>query len=160
MFLYAKKARPKAVYLTLFSINDIIFETYIKHYRRICDVIFIGIFGIDRKSKVILSGQNFVCPSCDAFGRYDVIKSYSYFYVFFIPLWRWDKEYSIKTYCCSQLCSLDYGIGLRIEKGEHVKIQAQHIRCRSHSAESRFCPRCSLEIEKDFYYCPYCGGKL
>ena len=121
---------------------------------------FIGIFGIDQKNKVIYTYRNTVCPSCSSFGSYDVILSYRYFHFFFIPLYKWGRSYFIKTHCCNKLCALDYDIGFRIEKGEQVEINTEHIHCHNQYANKNFCSNCSSEVDPTFQYCPYCGNKI
>lgn len=121
---------------------------------------FIGIFGIDNKSKIISTSQNIICPSCGAYGRYDVIKSYHYFHAFFIPLFKWNKRYFIQTHCCSRLCSLDKDLGLRIENGERVEIEDKHVHCNGPHANGSFCPRCAAQVDPAFKYCPHCGSRI
>ncbi|NLK39820.1 MAG: zinc ribbon domain-containing protein [Clostridiales bacterium] len=118
---------------------------------------FIGIFGIEQKSKIIATRQD-PCPICGGYGQYDVIKSYNYFHIFFLPLWRWNIRYYIETGCCKRLCSLDNNIGGRIEKGEAVEIHQSDLHCSENSFQST-CPRCSSQLDPDFLFCPYCGNR-
>jgi RNA polymerase subunit RPABC4/transcription elongation factor Spt4 len=126
---------------------------------------FIGIFGISEKSKIIFTEQNIICPACNAYGRYDVIMSYSYFHAFFIPLFKWNKRYFLQTRCCNKLCNLDYDIGLKIQNGERVEIKEEHIHCndfhagRAHYTGYKFCSHCSSQVDAAFQYCPHCGNK-
>jgi len=121
---------------------------------------FIGIFGIEQKNKVISTRHNIICPSCSAYGRYDVIMCYSYFHVFFIPLFKWNKQYFIQTHCCNKLCNLDYDIGRRIENGEQAEINSAHIHCHEFYSGRKYCPYCFSQLDTNFQYCPYCGKKL
>ncbi|WP_406792823.1 zinc ribbon domain-containing protein [Candidatus Clostridium eludens] len=121
---------------------------------------FIGIFGIENKTKNILVNQNNICPLCSAYGRYDILKSYDYFHIFFIPLWKWNRRYFIKTHCCMKLCTLDNNIGVQIENGEMIEIKKEYTHCDSHNNSYNFCPHCSSQIDSTFYYCPYCGNRI
>lgn len=118
---------------------------------------FIGIFGIENKSKNILTNRNNICPLCNAYGSYDILKSYNYFHIFFIPLWKWTTRYFIRTHCCMKFCTLDNNIGLRIENGEMVEIKKEHIHCDNNCT---LCPYCSSQIEPGFHYCPHCGKRI
>lgn len=121
---------------------------------------FIGIFGIENKSKTISTSQNIVCPVCGAYGRYDVIKAYNFFHIFFIPLFQWNKQYFIQTRCCNKLCNLDTNIGLKIENGEAAEIKSEHIHCNKHYTNGNFCPHCSSQVDPSFKYCPHCGNRI
>jgi RNA polymerase subunit RPABC4/transcription elongation factor Spt4 len=120
---------------------------------------FISIFGIEQRDKIIAERQNIICPICNAYGRYNVIKSYNYFHAFFIPLWRWNVRYYIQSYCCKKQCALDKDIGQKIDKGEPVEIYSENIRCGEHNGLN-ICPHCSSHVAPDFQYCPYCGNKI
>jgi len=121
---------------------------------------FIGIFGVEQKSKLISTNQNIVCPACGAYGRYDIIKTYNYFHVFFLPLFKWNNRYFIHTYCCNKICHLDYEIGSKIENGEQIDIKAEHVHCNSFYNNYKFCPHCSVQVDPTFQYCPYCGSRI
>ena len=120
---------------------------------------FIGIFGVQNKTGQIASEAAVICPVCGRYGRYDILRSYYYFHVFFIPLWRWNKRYYIKTHCCSRVCELDQDIGSKIEAGRAVIIEREHIHCADRAAAPS-CPNCSARLDPGFVYCPYCGSSL
>lgn len=121
---------------------------------------FIGIFGIENKNKIISTKQNVICPVCNAFGRYDILKSYTFFHVFFIPLGQWNKRYYIQTHCCKRLCSLDKDVGQKIENGEPVEITQETIHCNDSIKNGHYCPRCSSQLDSSFRYCPNCGNRV
>jgi hypothetical protein len=72
---------------------------------------FIGIFGIQDKDKYIGTCSNIECPSCGRLARYEIHKSYRYFHIFFIPIFRWNFRYFVKTSCCGRLYQLDPFVG-------------------------------------------------
>ena len=90
---------------------------------------FIGIFGINTKEEEIKTENSIICPICEAYGRYEIIKRYTYFHFFFIPLWRWNRQYFIKTRCCNRICKLDTEIGIRLERGESISIGKEDLQC-------------------------------
>ncbi|MFY9494727.1 MAG: zinc ribbon domain-containing protein [Limnochordia bacterium] len=80
-------------------------------------VFFVGIFGVQFKAKSLIVEQGVICPCCGAYDRYEVLKTFNYFHIFFIPVWRWNKHYYIRTRCCSQTSELRQDVGERIERG-------------------------------------------
>lgn len=117
---------------------------------------FIGIFGIEQKEKLILTKQNIICPICNALGRFDVVKVYSFFHFFFIPLFRWNVKYYIKTHC-GRICELKKEIGLKIENGEDTVIKKEDI---IRGEQIFVCPNCQAQVNPSFRYCPHCGKEI
>ena len=120
---------------------------------------FIGIFGVQNKSKTIETKPNVICSLCGAYGRYEVIKTYNYFHIFFIPVWKWNVRYFIKTRCCEKVYEIEKDMGVRIERGESVVIGREHI----HYGEQEvidLCPNCSAQLDPAFIYCPHCGTRI
>lgn len=120
---------------------------------------FIGIFGVQSKSQPIRTEQSIICPVCGAYSRYDVIQSYTYFHIFFLPVWKWNYRYFIKTRCCQRLCELDQVVGTRIARGEAVEIKSGDLNCEG-SAQPRVCLNCSRQVDPKYNYCPNCGNRM
>ncbi|HBG09498.1 MAG: zinc ribbon domain-containing protein [Limnochordia bacterium] len=118
---------------------------------------FIGIFGIQDKEEIIKTEQGVTCPVCGAYDRYEVIRAYTYFHIFFIPVWKWNRRYFIRTRCCQRVCGLDEELGQRIEEGQAVSISTEHLDCRQPAG--RFCSSCGAQLHSAFNYCPYCGKR-
>lgn len=116
---------------------------------------FIGIFGVQSKAKTIKTDAGAVCPICEAYDRYDVVKVFDYFHIFFITVWKWNNRYFIQTRCCQRRCSLDSDIGARIAAGEELEIKKEHIDCAG--ATAVLCPNCGQALHPSYQYCPYCG---
>ena len=76
------------------------------------------IMGINNGRKVLDFSQLITCPCCRRSGRMEVIKTYTYFMLFFIPLFRWNKRYFVNMSCCGAVCEIDKELGRAIEKGE------------------------------------------
>ena len=49
---------------------------------------FIGVFGIDNKEKEIKILNNFCCKNCNESSETKLIKTYSFFHFFFLPLFK------------------------------------------------------------------------
>lgn len=115
---------------------------------------FIGIFGIRNKTKTIAVRQGEICPVCQALDQLKVVKKYEYFHFFFIPLWRWNVRYLIRTRCCVQTRGLPLQLGEKIERGEEVdwgKFKP--------TAPIKRCPQCFGPLKDEYKYCPHCGEK-
>lgn len=121
---------------------------------------FIGIFGIDNVQKQIGTYNNSICPSCEAYSNFEIFKSYSYFHIFFIPTFRWNVKYYIKTTCCDNIFELDKIIGQQFEKGETPQINSDNLRPINDHPHYKICSGCHLKTEGNYLYCPYCGKKF
>lgn len=119
---------------------------------------FIGIFGVQTKDETIKTVSGVTCPVCGAYDRYEVLRTYTYVHVFFIPVWKWNKRYFLRTRCCQRACALAEEVGRRIEQGQDVTITSADLRC-AEPAE-RFCSHCGVQLHRSYSYCPYCGQRL
>jgi hypothetical protein len=119
---------------------------------------FIGIFGVQDKEETIRTEQAVTCPLCGAYDRYEVLRVYNYFHIFFIPVWKWNKRYFLRTRCCRRICALREEVGQRIEQGQAVTITSADIKCSEPVGNS--CPSCGAQLHSSFSYCPYCGSRL
>lgn len=111
--------------------------------------------------------QTEICGVCGRYGRYQVFMTYMVLSLFFIPCFKWNKQYYVQTSCCGTLYELDSEIGKRIARGEDVEILPEHL-CRVEdgsnggygSATYKRCMNCGFETTEDFEYCPKCGRRL
>lgn len=117
------------------------------------------IFGISQKEKELDFSQARVCESCGSYGRLEAFMTYSYFSLFFIPLFKWNKKYFIRSTCCNSLYSIDKELGQEIERGRKTSINESDLHPINVN-HSRLCPNCNYPLERDFEYCPSCGKKL
>lgn len=128
------------------------------------------VFGINSGSKPIEYVKSILCNRCGKYGRYEVTMTYMCFSLFFIPIFKWNKQYYVKTTCCGTLYTLDPAIGKRIQKGENIEFSEEDltlIRAGFHNGwsysnaeKSLHCSNCGFETTEDFIYCPKCGGRL
>lgn len=121
-------------------------------------MLFIGIFGIQTKNQKIKTEQGMICPVCGAYDRFDIVKTFNYFHIFFVPVWKWNKRFFIQTRCCQQICILDQEIGTRIEAGESIRVSEEHVQCNR--PRGRVCPNCQERLDSSYNYCPHCGTGL
>ncbi len=121
---------------------------------------FIAFFGIQDENKHIGTYNNTVCPSCGRLDRYVIHKSYRYFHIFFIPTFRWNVKYIVKTTCCGIIYELDPTVGKEFEKNPNTEIKKDNLHPINSYLPFKYCPNCKTNVPAEFNYCPYCGGNL
>lgn len=121
---------------------------------------FIGIFGINERQKALGTYNNAICPSCGAMTRYEIFKTYSYFHIFFIPTFRWNRRYYAQAACCGILYELDPAVGEEYERGMKLEIRQEHLHPIHVRDSYRICSNCRAQVNSGYSYCPHCGRKL
>jgi len=121
---------------------------------------FIAFFGIQDKDIYLGTCNNIECPSCGRLTRFDIYKSYRYFHIFFIPTFRWNVRYIVKTSCCGCLYELDQFAGREFEKNPGFDIKMENLRRVDNYLPFKYCMYCNKNVPVEFNFCPYCGGKL
>lgn len=137
---------------------------------------FIG--GVNKGIRVLPYTMPIWCKFCSSQANVQVVMVYYYFSFFFIPLFKWNKQFLVKMQCCEALYELDAEIGKRILKGENVEIKNENLRLIKDGNvhyTARFlhqgaedadesvplrCPICKQESPGTFNYCPNCGQRL
>ncbi|WP_394523937.1 zinc ribbon domain-containing protein [Lacrimispora sp. JR3] len=123
------------------------------------------ICGISQGRKQFDYARTVICSQCGGYGRYQVFMTYSYFSVFFIPIFKWDRRYYVQTSCCNTLYELNPEKGKRVSKGETVAITEQDLTIiepgkRTSEWNRKKCTSCGYETAEDFEYCPKCGQRF
>lgn len=123
---------------------------------------FIGIFGIDNKEKEVRDIQNKVCKSCGNMTSFKLIKSYSFFHFFFIPLFKWNIKYFLISRCCNSVFSIPNELGKELEGGRDATIREEAMTPINnfYGYDTIVCPSCKSIVEPRFSYCPYCGRRV
>jgi hypothetical protein len=121
---------------------------------------FVAFFGIQDKEKHLGPYNNIICPSCERLASYEIYKSYRYFHMFFIPIFRWNVKYLVKTSCCGRIYELDPAVGKEFEKNPNTEIKKENLRQVNNYLPLKYCSNCRTDVPSDFKYCPYCGGRL
>lgn len=120
---------------------------------------FVALFGVQDKEKRIGTYKNIECPSCGRLAEYEIHKLYSYFHVFFIPVFRWNIRYIVKTPCCGCF-ELNPTVGKEVEKNPNTLIKKENLRRVEVFLGLKYCSNCKIDVDSEFNFCPYCGGKL
>ena len=117
--------------------------------------------GITEGKKDFDYNQLITCVSCGRYGRFQVFMLYTVLSFFFIPTFKWNKRYYVKTSCCGTVYELDSEIGKRIASGEDVQIKLQDLtKVNSGRGFFKHCNNCGYETTEDFDFCPKCGTRF
>ena len=146
--------------------------------------------GVSEGSKEFDYVQNVICPGCGRYGRYIVFMTYTVLSLFFIPCFKWNKQYFVRMSCCGKVYRLDPEVGKKIAKGEAVEIMASDLeevdmgwqntsgwnqgggwsdgswqddsisRRANWNGAKKTCSNCGYQADADFDYCPKCGTRL
>lgn len=120
------------------------------------------IFGISSKEENIEFTKTIVCPNCGGYGRLEFFKTYTYFSLFFIPIFKWNKKYYIRSTCCESLYEMDEELGKDVERGDTRRVDISQLKpIRVNRVDRRICSNCNYTIEdSNFQFCPKCGEKI
>lgn len=118
--------------------------------------------GITQGRKDLDYNQTIICDHCGSYGRYQVFMTYMCLSLFFIPCFKWKKQYYVQSTCCGTIYALDPEIGRKIARGENVEILPRHLTRVQAGYQSRYrkCSNCGYETQEDFDYCPKCGRRI
>ncbi len=101
-----------------------------------------------------------ICDHCGKYGRYHVDVTSNCLRLFFLPVFRWNKRYIVKTTCCDAVYALEPEDGKRLERGEISTLKDIPMEpLFSHGYERR-CNRCGHIVDDEYSFCPYCGEHL
>lgn len=121
------------------------------------------IIGMNQESRALAYIKTMICKRCGKYGRYQINMTYMVFTLFFIPLFKWDKKFFVKTSCCGMEYSLDKDIGKRILRGEDIEITEKDlspIYSEHYSYHGKECFNCGYRTNENFSYCPKCGNRM
>ena len=123
---------------------------------------FIGIFGVEMKEKEIRDIQNIICKACGAMTSFRLFKTYSYFHIFFIPLFKWNIKYYVISRCCNTMFEIPKEIGEALEGGRNTPLNDEDMKPVYSEEKGNYviCPECKRPVDNNFSYCPYCGARL
>lgn len=126
---------------------------------------FIGIFGIEDKQKEIRKLENLSCRDCNTTSSMILVKRYSFFHIFFLPLFRWNEQYYVICRECNRVYEIPKEKGKQAENGNESEITYWDLKLVEYEGFGSYrtienkCRNCGRTIEPQFKYCPYCGEK-
>ncbi len=101
-----------------------------------------------------------ICPNCGNAGKAVVYMTYMCLSLFFIPVFKWNKQYYVEMQCCGSVYTLNEEKGKAVARGEDVVITSDDLTPYSNGNYIRKCPNCGSTVDSNFDYCPHCGRKL
>lgn len=116
------------------------------------------IMGISQKEKKLDFQQLVICDCCGKYGQIEVYMSYTYFMFFFIPLFKWNRQYYVRMACCGETAMLDDETGSAIASGENVNIDLEKLNFSCGYKHFKRCSNCGFSTSEDFKFCPECGN--
>lgn len=121
---------------------------------------FIDIFGVEQKEKEIKSFR-VVCPDCGRMALAALYMSFTYFHIFFIPTFRWNKRYCVKLQCCGNVYDVPEDYSTQLKESDSLDFSRLKKVYEQNARNSFYvtCPNCGKSFERGFPYCPYCGTK-
>ncbi len=123
---------------------------------------FIGIFGIEQKEKELREFENIVCPDCGRLSRAVLILQYTFFHVFFIPTFRWNRRYFIRVRGCGAVYEADCDDGRQLQSAGDIDFSRLKKVSSGFGAYKDYyttCASCGSAFDSDFAYCPHCGAR-
>ncbi len=123
---------------------------------------FIGIFGIESKEKKIKTFGAAVCPDCGKYTQAVLFESFTYFHIFFIPTFRWNRKYYITLSCCGPVYKAPAEYAKKLKDADTIDFsRLEKVRTGSAGYEDLWaaCQNCGKGFDESFAYCPYCGTK-
>lgn len=89
---------------------------------------------------------------------YNVYMVYDALVIFFIPVWKFDRQYYAEKN--GRTYSIDEETGKKIEHGEAVNMY-WHVNEQQSAPRRKMCPVCGYTSDDtDFEFCPHCGRRL
>ena len=94
--------------------------------------------GITNGQKDLEHNQTEICDICGRYGRFEVFMTYTQLLLFFIPVFKWNRQYFVRMSCCGAMYTLNPEVGARIARGEDVTIQKDDLMRMSRNAADMY----------------------
>lgn len=99
---------------------------------------------------------------CGKFGQMQLFQISEVFYLFFIPLFKFNKRYFVRMSCCGEVYQMDKDLVKQIKKGKKTNIQLKELIDLNdyHRLGKLPCPSCGYILESSSRFCSQCGTFL
>ncbi len=104
--------------------------------------------------------QQLACPRCGRLGRVEVWMTCQVLMLFFLPVFRFGRRYTVRMACCGASCPISERLGREIERGTVTRLDPSMLDFSQSGPRMRRCPACGYQTEEDFAYCPKCGRRF
>lgn len=134
------------------------------------------LFGINEDKVDLGIDQRMRCPFCGRKGNLQLVMTYSVFTLFFLPLFKWNRQYYVRFDCCNAIYALNPEAGRYIEAygDDGIEIEESDLTLLQDGSPDKVdpfdespvvshvkrCSACGSESPEEFSYCPHCGNKL
>ena len=112
------------------------------------------------RKEIEYDGKMNVCKECGSYCRYRIFYTYMCLTLFFIPVFKWSKQYFTESSCCGRVYGINKEKGRKIELGEDVILNDDDFISVSGFESVKRCRNCGYTTEENFEFCPKCGNKL
>ena len=120
---------------------------------------FIGIFGTDSDVRSVEGSLSAKCKACGKPVFMSVCKKYNYVHAFFIPVFKYHKEYICTCPCCASVLLLDEDKAKLLEQTGNCVAPEQSFRILKDNHAGR-CPQCGHRNVTTANFCQNCGAAL
>lgn len=104
--------------------------------------------------------QVVTCGNCGQYAAFEAFMTYTYFMFFFIPLFKWNRHYFVRSTCCGSVWEIPREKGEAIARGEEIALTNDDLTPTMYGRRARVCPACGTVVEGTFKFCPHCGKEL
>ena len=104
--------------------------------------------------------QVFTCGNCGQYAALEAFMTYTYFMFFFIPIFKWNKHYFVRSTCCGTVWEIPKEKGEAIAQGGRITLTSGDLTPTMFGRRARVCPVCDTVVEGSFKFCPHCGKEL
>ncbi len=117
------------------------------------------LLGAGEGDQDLMLHQPITCPVCGKKAHLEAYFHYQSFNVFFVPAYKYQKEFYAITSCCGSACPITEKQGNDIYWGQ---IDALPLEKLSLGIKSGFkvCRNCGFDTMEPYQYCPVCGKLL
>jgi len=120
------------------------------------------VMGIQDKIKSQDHSNNVPCHVCDGMHGFELISKYNYFHLFFLPVWRWGYDYSLRCKACGSFYTIkaESYDKCKTESPELSYWDLEPVNIPVKQTKSLECKACGFILDSDFEFCPKCGTKI
>ncbi|WP_100066180.1 zinc-ribbon domain-containing protein [Miniphocaeibacter massiliensis] len=120
------------------------------------------IFGIADSYDEVDFKTTFTCECCNHMEQMNFYMFYTYFSLFFIKIFKWNKRYVGVCRNCNCEYEFTKETFEELKESGNLKSSMYTMRnCNSNYGKRNLvCSNCGYTLREDFEFCPKCGSKL
>jgi len=117
---------------------------------------FFSIFSDEKRLDFYHRG---LCPICSNTDEFYIVMTYSCFSLFFIPIFKFNKRYFLKSANCASVCEISKEYANRLIEKEDT-LDPFKIPFFTNYRKEKYCENCGFKTSEDYVYCPKCSTRL